>query len=172
MPGNAEQGRRDLHADADLAFQIRTWRVQRVGWALCVILLAAAALGAFGAGVFSSTTAGSPAAGLWAEYARFVRGFAPSELIVHVDRRLVAGDRVNIVLGGDYVGAAELLSLLPPAASAGASPDGAVIAFEAAGGPGELRFVLQIRFTRPGPVAGRVGLQGAPPLETRHWVYP
>ncbi|HEX6978868.1 MAG TPA: hypothetical protein VF342_06175 [Alphaproteobacteria bacterium] len=172
MPGNAEQGRRDLHVDADLAFQKRSWRVQRIGWAVCAILLAAAALGFFGAGAFSTTTAGSPAAGFWVEYERFVRGFAPSELIVHVDRRLVAGDRVNIVLGGDYVRAVELRTLLPPAASAGASPDGAVIAFDAVGGPGELRFVFQIRFSRPGPAAGRVGLQGAPALETRHWVYP
>lgn len=168
----AAQGPPALQIDTDPAYQRRVWRAQRIGWIAFVALMIAALLGVFGAGPLSSTVAGSKADGLWVEYERLARALAPSTLIIHVDRRPGAGDPVQVMLGGDYVHAAQIESLTPPAASGGAAPDGAVLGFDAPGEGGELRFVIHLKFSRPGPVRGQVAVPGRTPLEISHWVHP
>lgn len=168
----AAQGPPALQIETDLAYQRRVWRVQRIGWIAFVALLVAALLGVFGAGPLSTAVAGSKADGLWIEYERFERLLAPSTLIIHVDRRPGAGDPVQVMLGGDYVQAAQIESLTPPAASGGSTPDGAVLRFEAPAGEGAVQVVVHLKFSRPGLVRGRVAVAGRTPLEISHWVHP
>jgi hypothetical protein len=162
----------ELHVSADLAYQQRTWRVQRVSWVVMLGILAAAALGVFGSGALSTATEGSKADGLWVEYDRFVRRQAPSELIVHLDRKQITGEQVHVVLRGGYPRSMQVESVLPQPSGGGPSADGAVLRFDVNGHTGQLQIVFHFKLATLGPVRGEVGVQGGPTVKITHWVYP
>jgi hypothetical protein len=169
----AARARGKLQVDEDELFQHRTWIVQRVGWTLLLAVLIASALGGLGPGLLGRSTAGSPETGLWIEYERIGRRDSPTSIALHIERRLVAGDRLHLVLGGDYLRGAELESLLPRPSGGGAAPQGGVLAFDLhGGGEGMLRFALQVKFTEAGVFRGEIGLLGGPTLKVSHWIYP
>lgn len=64
----------------DMGFQAASWRVQRIGWILMLLIIAAALSGLFGGGVLSSVQAGDASGGLLLDYERFVRRSAPQSL--------------------------------------------------------------------------------------------
>jgi hypothetical protein len=171
-PSERAPGRPDLSTHADLPYQERTWRAQRAGWVIFLVILIAGALGAFGTGPFSRTTVGSRGDGFWVDYDRFARLLAPSELVVHVDRDRIAGDRMNLVLAGALAHAAEIESTTPRASAAAAVPDGIAMSFETRGERGDRRVVLHLKFKRAGPVNGRISLADGPVLPIGLWVHP
>jgi hypothetical protein len=162
----------ELHLSADLAYQQRTWRVQRVSWVILLGVLAAAALGVFGSGVLSTTTEGSKADELWIEYDRFVRRQAPSALILHLDRKQSTGEQVHVVLRGGYPRSMQVESVLPQPSGGGLTADGAFLKFDVNGHTGPLQIVFHFKLTALGPVRGEVGVQGGPTVKITHWVYP
>lgn len=167
------RARGEFELEDDEPFQRRTWIVQRVGWVLLLVVLTASALGGLGPGLLGRSTAGSPETGLWIEYERIGRQDSPITVALHIDRRLVAGDRLHLVLGGDYLRGAELESLLPRPSGGGAAPQGGVLDFDLhGGGAGVLRFVLRLKFTEAGVFRGEAGLLGGPTLKVSHWIYP
>lgn len=171
-PATPAQSRGALQIDDNPRFQARTWKAQRVGWALFAGMLLAAGAGVFGAGPISRTSAGSPAAGLRVEYERLARRAVPTEIIVHLGGGDPAAESVSLVLGGEYPGAAELQSSLPPPSGGGTRPEGAVLRFDAGGGSGARQLVLYVKFNRAGAVRGTIGLAGGPTLTLNHWIYP
>lgn len=171
-PSERAQERPALSIQSDLAYQLRTWRVQRAGWVLFVMILVAGALGAFGGGLFSRTTAGSRGDGFWVDHDRFARALAPSKLVIHVDRDRIAGDRVTLVLGGDLARAPEIESTMPRASASAAVPDGVAMSFETRGAQGDRQVALHLKFDRPGPVSGRISFDGGPALPIGLWVHP
>ncbi len=64
----------------DMEFQAASWRVQRIGWTLMLLIVAAALSGLFGGGVLSSAQAGDASGGFSLDYERFVRRSAPQSV--------------------------------------------------------------------------------------------
>jgi hypothetical protein len=172
LPPADSQSRSDLRVEADLAYQHRTWRMQRVGWLAFILVIVGALAGLFGSGPLSSTSAGTPAEGLRIEYERFARLNAPTTIVVRADHRLARGDEIGIVLSGDAVRAVELQSTTPPVDGASVSPDGVILRFRADKQPGELTLVLHASPRQAGRLSLRIGLVGGPTHSFRQWVYP
>jgi hypothetical protein len=168
----SQQGDGELQIDAALAYQERTWRVQRIGWAIFAVLIVLGLIGLFGPGPLSSTTVGASADGLRIDYDRFARLHAPTTLVIHADRRVARGDELGIVLSGDAIRALELVATTPPADGTSVAPDGAILRFKADRQPGELTIVLYAKPQQAGPLTSRIGVAGGPAHTIRQWIYP
>jgi hypothetical protein len=72
----------DLELEEDVDFQRREWRVERVGWALVLAVVAAALLGVFGHGPVSWTTSTSDDGRLAVSYERFGRRGGSQTIVV------------------------------------------------------------------------------------------
>jgi hypothetical protein len=73
-----------LQITEDLDFQHRIWKLQRIGWAVMVLLILAAVLGLFGRGILSRAVVTDAQGQLSVEYSRFARFQAPVELVVRI----------------------------------------------------------------------------------------
>lgn len=175
MPPTARKPPQDngeLQIDVALAYQERTWRLQRIGWGVFIALIIAALAGLFGAGPLSSTRAGTPTDGLQVEYERIARLNAPTTIVVRADRRLARGDELGVTLSGDMVRGLAMESSMPPADGATVLPDGVVLRFKAGRQPGELTIVLQAKPQRVGRLSSGIGVAGGPAHTIRQWIHP
>jgi hypothetical protein len=171
LPPPAQDGP-ELQINADPVYQARTWRVQRIGWGVFVVLIIGGLTGLFGSGPLGRATVGSPGEGFAADYDRFARVHASSTLVMQIDRRLSRNDEIGIVLSGDIVRAIEIESTTPPVDGTSLNPAGAVLRFRTDRQPGELTVVLYAKPQRAGVLASRIGVHGGPLHEIRQWTYP
>jgi hypothetical protein len=172
LPKASTQGRPELQIDADLAYQERTWRVQRIGWGVFAALIVAGLAGLFGAGPLSTTTLGSPAEGLQVTFNRFARLHAPTTFEIRADRRLAREDEIAIALSGDAVRGLELSSIMPPADGTSVTPEGVVLRFRADSRPGELTIMLHAKPQQMGRLSSQIGVASGPAHTIRQWIYP
>jgi len=75
----------DLDINQDLAFQRRSWSLQRIGWGLIALVLIAALLGLFGHGPLSEATTDDPSLPIRLAYERFGRFGSPLVLRIRVE---------------------------------------------------------------------------------------
>lgn len=167
-----------LQIDQDLAFQRRTWIVERAGWAGMGLLVLAALAGLFGGGPLSQATAGAPGGALWLEYDRFGRLLSPATLRVHIG---AAGEgTARIWLDRAYLSDVKLEGVVPEPDSVEAASDGLVFVFRVAepGPPSSVTFDLQPE--RFGLLTGHAALVSAgagvgetdPRVRFRQFIYP
>jgi hypothetical protein len=154
----------------DISFQERTWRVQRVGWVVMVLLVAAALAGVFARGPLSRAEA--QGAGLRIEYERFERYQAPSEIRVRPTPEAVADGSVALMLDGDYAERVQVERIDPEPERAAPTAGGHVLYFPVPrdARPGTVTF--RIRPQRVGLVHGRIGIAGAAPVSFTQLVWP
>lgn len=172
MPKSSTSGRPDLQIDDDLAYQERTWLVQRVGWGVFAALIVVALAGLLGSGPLSSATVGAPADGLQITYERFARLHAPTAFEIRANRNLARNGELSIALSGDAVRSLELPSSMPPPDGAGVVPDGVLLHFKVDNQPGELTVVLYAKPQRAGFLESRVAVAGGPAHTISQLIYP
>jgi hypothetical protein len=161
-----------LQIDEDLAFQRRSWTVQRLGFALMGLVLVGALFGVLGAeGPLAESEA--HAEGLSVRYARFGRRLTSSTLEVSVDPSRAREGVVSLWVSADYLDtmAAQRVSPRPRAVVAGG--DRTIYTFDvsaAASRPVRITFDLKPRalFRH----AGRIGLDAGAELPITTFVYP
>src|SRR4051794_5531463 len=89
QPGEAP---RPIEVDEDMAWQRRTWAIQRIGWFAMVILVLTALTGVFGYGALSWQQASDPAGPVRIEYERFQRQGSEFTLRVDIAPEATTGD--------------------------------------------------------------------------------
>lgn len=99
--------------EEDLRFQIRSWRLQRAGWVLGVVLIAAAVVGLFGNGPMSTATARSADGAVEVTYDRLARHGSPTRLNVDVHPALVGDGPVVIWLAREFLDGLEIEAVIP-----------------------------------------------------------
>ena len=168
--GETSSGDR-LEVHDDLEFQRKTWRFERIGWAVMGLIVLAALLGLTGSGWLSQTIATN--AQLRVEYDRFLRMEAPVVFKLHIGPASVSADAVVLRVDAAFVEDFDIERVVPEPAAWRLTPEGAELRF-AASGEGPLGVVnLRLQPQRYGPGTATIGLADQqPPVRLRYFVYP
>jgi hypothetical protein len=163
---------RSIEVDEDMAWQRRTWVIQRIGWLTMGGLVLTALTGVFGHGPVSWRQASDPAGLVRVEYERFERQYSEHTLRVDIAPHATAGDAIILRLNGAFLDAAEVKGIVPePRGTRSVGSDVEYI-FPVAqlGQPATIRFSLKLR--EAGSVKGEIGLNGREPARFTQFVYP
>jgi hypothetical protein len=162
----------DLEIDQDLAFQRRSWTVQRVGWVVIGVLLVLALAGLLGSGPLSRQQVELPGL-LRLEYERFTRYQTPHTLTVRLQPGATSAAEARVWVDRRYLEGTKVEAITPSPLRVEAAADRLVYIFAMSrpGDPVTIAFTLQSE--ELGPRSGRVGLGGAGPVAPfRQFVYP
>lgn len=162
----------ELDINEDIDFERRSWRVQDAGAAAIGFLMAAALAGLFGSGALSRAGGESADGGASADYQRFARSDARSEMILRLRPGQERDGLIAIRVDAAYLEAFEVERITPRPVGELAGADGIRYVFAVAPGlePAILSFVLRARGF--GPARGSIGVEGRPPVELKQFVYP
>ncbi len=152
---------RGIDLTDDPVFLRRSWAVERIGWAVLGLILAAAVLGLLGPGLLPRARVEGP---LTAEFDRFARWENDGVLRV----RLPPGER-SLWIENRYLNDVEIRRVWPDPAGVSARPGWTVLTFEATG---EVDVLLEIAHRRFGPAGGRLGTSADRAVAIRQFVYP
>jgi hypothetical protein len=160
-----------LEVGEDLAFQRRSWVIQRIGWAIMAVLTAASIGGVFGSGPLNDAQASSAGGDLRVHYDRFPRYDAPARLRIEAARGLAREGIVWISLRREFVDAIKVRQVMPPPQRVEAGFDWVAFAFPIhAGGPITVSVDYEPR--RLGALRVRVGVGDASTVDFGQFVYP
>jgi len=148
-----------------MAFQRLEWRIQRVGWFLMALVVAAALLGFLGAGPFSSATRSKSS--LNVEYERFLHYQAPSYYRVHLDEPA----QTKMRLGQSFLSSVRLNQIVPRPLKMEFTRDGVIVHF---GADNAIQKEITIPFEPEviGLLRAELASPGEPPLRLTQFVYP
>jgi hypothetical protein len=175
-PGKAahhpEHDQRTIDVDEDMAWQRRTWTVQRLGWFVMGALALAALSGVFGHGPVSWQQASDPAGLVRVEYERFERQFSEHILKVEIAPGATTSDTVSLRLNGAFLEAAEVREIVPRPREERSAGHNVEYVFPVAqpGQPATIRFALKLR--EAGAITAEIGLSGREPARFTQFVYP
>lgn len=162
----------DLEIATDLKHQKRLWIVERTGWAVMILLMAAALTGLFGAGPLSHATAGQTGSEFWVDYQKFDRCEATSQLRVHVGSGALKSESVGVWLSRHYLENVEVEKTTPAAEHQEAAGDRVVYVFRAAGSNEPIVLTFHVRPTEQGKKHARIGIVNGPEVHFSQFIYP
>lgn len=138
---------RNLQINADLEYQEKAWRVERVAVVVGTLFLLAAALGLFGRGPLSEGEAGTRGGPLQLDYERFTRVGAQSDLTARIGPVGLPGTRIELAISGEYLEDMEVQQVLPDPDSVEVGSERVTYTFAAADAPEvrEIKFRMQPR---------------------------
>jgi len=157
----------------DLGFQRRTWKVQRAGWIVMLLLIVAAIVGLFGRGPASSAHLGSPETPLAADYERFVRLDAPETLTIYLRATALRADSTaEIWLDRSWLAGNDLRSITPAPDRASAGADRMIYTFRLDPSSLPARITYELESRSLGRIRGRMGLVSGPSWTFSQFGYP
>lgn len=159
---------REYPIQEDMRFQAGEWRVRSFGWAALAFVLAAALLGLFSEGLFSTAVSSSPSGRLVVEHERFYRNGAPTSLTLRLTGEGGPGE-ASITLSPDLVRAFTLEMVWPEPVASYSDSSGLHLSFA---GSKNLTARLGLRPDGLGWVSGRIGLKGADEVDFWQFIYP
>lgn len=162
-----------IEISEDMPFQERSWRVQRFGWAIMVLITLAALAGVFGGGPLAYASVGTTASGLNVQYEKFTRLRAESELAARISPDAAGADStVRLWIDRLWLDGFEVKSITPEPEKTELISDQVVYTFRLTPGsaPGQVRLSLEGRTL--GISQGRVGLDGGPTYKFTQVIYP
>lgn len=154
----------------DMAFQRRSWRVQKVGQLLVVAFVLAGLAGLFGGGGFARDEVAAAGSELRVEYPRFVRAHAPFDVVIHARPRADA-DNLSLWVD-DALLEALRVERVSPQPKEEALADGKLVyrfALRAAS-PAPVR--LRLEATKNGTAKGAIGIVGGAQVDLATFVHP
>lgn len=162
----------DLELEQNLTIQRRVCKVQRVSWAIMILVAIAALLGLSGRGVLSRTTTGESDAGLRLEYERFGRFHAQTMLRIQLGATASHAGKARVWFSRNYLEAVEIQRVTPEPDRVEAHSDRFIYVFDLPepNQPTAITFFLEP--DQIGSLPGQVGLGGRQPLTFRQFIYP
>ena len=156
----------------DLDFQRRSWTVQRAGWVVMVLIVAAALAGVFGGGPVSDARAGD-ANLLTINYQRFVRLESPEKITFNVGRAAArGGSSVDVWIDRAWLSKHDVNSIVPEPSETRVTQDRVIYHFDvdSTGVPSRIEFDLETKAM--GLLKGRAGIAGGNPVTFNQLAYP
>ena len=132
----------ELDIEEDMPHQRRVWRIERVGWVLMFLFLAAAVLGFTGRGGLGvgQKKAGGAEAGLEVAYERYLRQDSPSEMRITFHRQ---GRGHRLRLNREFVEKVRIEQIAPQPSESEIDSQGVTYTFSSKGGGSEVFLYLQ-----------------------------
>jgi hypothetical protein len=161
-----------LEIATDLKHQKRLWIVERIGWAVMVLLMGAGLMGLLGAGPLSHATAGKAGSELWVDYQKLDRCEASSQLRVHVGSESLKGDSLRLWVSRQYLDKTEVEKTTPEAEHQEAAGDRVVYVFRTAGSNEPIVLTFHVRPTEHGKNHARIGIVNGPEVHFSQFIYP
>lgn len=167
-----QDGYQGLQVHEDMGAQRRIWRVQRIGWALLALFLAAGLLGLLGGnGVLQEGSVASADGNVLVRYPRFDRYVAPTELRISVHPALVREDALELTISRGWFDVFELYGISPRPEGERVSGDDIVFRFAVTPGQGA-DFTFSGRAHHVGRLPGSLRVGGSERLEFSTFVFP
>jgi hypothetical protein len=154
------------------SFQKKEWRIQRIGWAVWVLILLAGMLGLVGMGPLSSTSATASDDTLTLEYDRFVRYHQPTKLHVMLRPNNQTGDPIRLSISQPLLDRLQISRIEPEPQRRELSNDGVVYSFPTASAVEQARIRFHVQYEAIGSSTGRIALLGRESVTFHQFVYP
>ncbi len=161
----------DLDINQDMRFQRRTWKVQRIGWAVLAMMIVGAASGLFGGGPLSRSLADDPALPFTIEYERLGRYHSPQTLRLHLKRSAVAAEPFTVWVSDDYAARIRIASASPD--PVGVHLDGGGRSYRFSIDPSaDGHIILHFEAEIVGLLTGSIGHDPTHTVRIAQWIYP
>lgn len=157
-----------LQVEEDIAWERRSWVVERVFWVAFAVIILAGLLGLFGPGLLGGNTVES--GGLSVDYPRFARykGSASLDAVIAVNGR----DEVRVVFESDYLREMSLEAMHPDPASVESGARESVFVFRPQAGAESLRVWWDFKPEHIGKLDGSVRVEGGDEVSFTQFIYP
>jgi hypothetical protein len=163
---------KQLELDEDLPFQKREWGIQRVGWVMWALVVAAALIGLFGTGPLSSAQTTTADNALTVHYDRFLQCKNPTTLELLV--RTAGGNSgpVRINVSQPLLDALRIVRIEPEPERRELAEDGIIYSFARTGETAINKIRFHVEYERFGRQRGSIALEGHEPVTLAQLVYP
>jgi hypothetical protein len=156
--------------DEDLEFERSEWAVQRAGWVICALILAAGFIGLLGSGPLSHVeTSNGP---LTLEYERFVRKLSPTVFHFRIDSSAAVDQKVGIWLDQDLVDKFDIAQIIPDPVDTEAGDGRVVYYFGVAEADPLSEITFDVQPSEPGMMRSQLGLVDGPEIDVDQLIYP
>jgi hypothetical protein len=162
----------DLEVNQDIKHEELTWRLQRIGWGLMLLLVVAALVGLLGPGPLSAAQAGKRGSPLWVEYNRFERYQSPVLLRVHVGPQAVQQGKIKLYISRQFIENIELERINPEPQSVELGVDTLAYSFDAPNLAASSTISFHFQPNTWGRLPLHIALQGGPRAEFSQFLYP
>lgn len=162
----------DLEIYQDLRFQEREWTVQRVGWAIMLLVILLALLGLFGTGPISTGNADAGDGAIAAGYERFVRHDGRTTLTLEVDGSQAQDGEIQVWVSRDYIDAMQVEQISPQPSETIAADDRLVYTFPIDDTASSLSVSFSLRPQDMLRLSGEAGVPDGPTVSWNQFSYP
>lgn len=157
----------------DLDFQRRTWKVQRAAWVIMVAISLAGLFGVFGKGPLSDAHIGADGSPLRADYDRFLRLDAPTQLTVYVGSAAARPDStVELWVDRQWLSKMEISQITPEPDKTRALADRLAYTFRVEPGSSPARITFEMNTRSLWKLNGRIGVTNGPSYSFSQFAYP
>lgn len=161
-----------IEIEQDLRHEHWEWRIERLAWAIFVLILLAGLAGLFGEGPLSHALVQSDGAPPFSvEYERFARRQLPMEITVRLSNGTLDA-ATHLSISRAYLTGVEVRSIVPEPASWSAGGEWVGLDFAANGEAGPLAVTLTVVPQRAGRLNATLRLGDGPEATITQWVYP
>ena len=170
--GGAEGRARVNPFGEDWGFQVREWRLERIGWAVMVVIIVAALSGVLGGGgLVARTTVADAAGSTEVRYARFARYASPTTL--HINLAASASGRpIRLRVSDRYLSEMNVRAITPLPTSTAIADRQHVFVFERSAQPTSATIRFELEPTAVGRHLGWIAVDEAAPLSFTQFIYP
>jgi hypothetical protein len=158
----SESVKPDLEIDEELGLHEKGWVIQRIGQIIVILVILAGALGAFGEGLFSTTT---PHTGnVNVEYEHFFRYQTEMKILVTSKEHIS-----SISFPPQYVEKFKLIRFMPEPESNSTAGREIIYSFL----PGQNHLVsIYLETQSYGSISGSMKINGKDSIQLQHFIYP
>lgn len=170
--GGTEGRARDNPFGEDWGFQVREWRLERIGWAVMVVIIVAALSGVLGGGgLVARTTVADAAGSTEVRYARFARYASPTML--HINLAASASGRpIRVRVSDRYLSEMNVRAITPSPTSTAIADRQHVFVFDRSAPPASATIRFELEPTAIGRHLGWIAVGEAAPLSFTQFIYP
>ena len=157
-----------IEIEQDVKFQSRSWKVQRTGWKVMLLLSALALLGVFGNGPLSNARAGDDSFRI--EYERFVRARSDERLTIAIG--VPSSSTVSLWIDRAWLTDHEVKNITPVPDRTSAGSDRVTYEFSVDSTARPARIEFDFETQEFGVARGRVGITGGRFVSFTQFAYP